>query len=362
MGEDLLKQRLIEYGMDLGLRNIRITTADPLELWDFQVDIRRKIDPESSNLWTNIGHDPKEIMPEARSIVVGVWPYIPYRPSFPKGIGGYSAYYEEGPKGRQAIEELRDFLEKTGYKAIAHPNLPIKEIAHRAGVGYFGKNGLIHTKEQGSWVAIHCILTNAPLSPDKAMDKISDCGDCTLCIKACPTRAIGKEGQVTPSKCIRYHMLSSDFIPVEIRGKIGNRFLGCDICQGVCPFNKEGLTKALLPSHDKMELFDIDYILSQWRAGMKSRTDEMGELIGKNYARVQKILSMAVILAGNSKDQSYIPALVELLEHPHPPIRGHSVWAIGKIGPKDYREILVRALQKEKDARVSEEIRRALDG
>ena len=88
--------------------------------------------------------------------------------------------------------------------------------------------------------------------------------------------------------------------------------------------------------------------------------NNMGELIGKNYARAQKILSMAVILAGNSKDKSYIPYLIPLLKHPHAPIRGHSAWAIGKIKADGFEDILNKALIQEKDNRVREEIDRAL--
>jgi epoxyqueuosine reductase len=357
---DLLKQRLIEYGMDLGFQFIRVTTSAPLKLWNLQVKNTMIKDPESSHLWTHIKYDPKDIMPEAKSIVVGVWPHIPHKADFPSGIGRYSAYYREYPKGMDAIRQLGDFLKKAGYNAIVQPAMPGKEIAHRAGVGYFGKNALIHTKEHGSWISIHYILTDALLTPDKGMDEISDCGNCNLCMEACPTGAIEMEGQVTPSKCIRYHMLSSDFIPSDIREKMGDKMLGCDICQSVCPFNKKGILDAILPANEEMELFNIGDILDEWPAGLKNRMNKMGDLIGNNYARAQKILSTAIVLAGNSGDQAYVPALVRLLGHPHPPIRGHSAWAIGKIKPNNCKDILNMALKLEKDTKVIEEIYGAL--
>lgn len=361
MTKDLLKEQLIEYGTKLGFGLIRVTSSDPLKLWDCQIRIRREQDPDSTRLWNNMEHDPKEIMPEARSIVVALWPHTPYKANFPKGIGRCSAYYKEYPKGRQAAYKLGDFLKQAGYKIVVQPNLPAKEIAHRAGIGYFGKNALIHTQEYGSWISLHYILTDAPLTPDTGMDSISDCGDCDLCMRACPTEAIVKEGQVIPSKCIRHHMLSSDFVPVDIREKMGGRMLGCDICQMVCPFNKKGMLEAGLPSPEEMELFNIKDILKEWPTGLKNRMNSMGELIGKNYARAQKVLSMAVILAGNSKDESYMPYLIPLLKHPHPPIRGHSAWAIGEIKAHGFRNILKEALIEEKDERVRKEIYRVID-
>ena len=133
----------------------------------------------------------------------------------------------------------------------------------------------------------------------------------------------------------------------------------------VCPFNKSGVSEATLPSYDEMKLFDIGHILNEWSTGLKKRMDRMGDLIGRNYARSQKVLSTAVILAGNSKDKSYLPALERLLKHPHPPIRGHSAWAIGKIGSLNgavhYKGVLKSALKDEDDIRVIEEINRAMD-
>ncbi len=360
MGQDLLKKQLIEYGTKLGFGLIRVTTSKPLGLWNCQIKIRKEQDPDSAYLWKNIKYDPKEIMPEARSIVVAVWSHTPYKANFPKGIGRFSAYYKEYPQGRQAAYKLGDFLEKAGYKTVVQPNLPAKEIAYRAGIGYFGKNALIHTPEYGSWISLHYILTDAPLTPDNSMDRISDCGDCDLCMRACPTGAIEKEGQVIPIKCIRHYMLSSDFVPINIREKMGSRMLGCDICQMVCPFNRKGMLEAKLPSSEEMELFKIKDILEEWSTGLKNRMNNMGELIGKNYARAQKVLSMAVILAGNSKDESYMPYLISLLKHPHPPIRGHSAWAIGKIKADGFNDILKKALIQEKDSRVREEIYRAI--
>ena len=97
----------------------------------------------------------------------------------------------------------------------------------------------------------------------------------------------------------------------------------------------------------------------------EKRMDQMGDLIGRNYARSQNVLSTAAILAGNIKDKSYLPALERLLEHPHPPIRGHSAWAIGQIGSSSgavyYKGVLERALKDEDDTRVIEEIHRAMN-
>ena len=360
MAEDILKKEILAYGIELGFSIIKITSAEILEVWRQGVELRNKQDPESSWRWKKMTADPKELLPDARSIIAAVWSYTPYPKDFPEGIGRYSAHYREYPKARENIKKLGKFLEERGYEAIVDPPLPAKAIAHRAGIGYFGKNGLIHTKSGGSWITLHCILTNAPLPQDESVDKLSDCGACRACIQACPTGAIQGDGLVLPSRCIRNYMLSSDFIPVDIRDKIGLRLLGCDICQQVCP-KKQGGFKKSQPSAERRDgCFNVSNILREWKTGLKDRMERMAALIGKNYGRAQKILSMAVIIAGNTKDSAYIPLLAETLNHVHPPIRGHSAWALGKIGGDRSVEILRKALAKEKDPRVIEEIEQAL--
>lgn len=360
MEVDILKKELLAYGKELGFSMIKVTSAEPLEIWQRGVELRNRLDPESSKHWERLTGNPKELLSDARSIIVSVLSYIPYEKNFPEGIGRYSAHYREYPKGREKIKKLGMFLEERGYEAIIDPPLPVKAIAHRAGVGHFGKNGLIHTEKYGSWITLHCILTNAPLSQDESVDKLSDCGSCEVCIQACPTGAIQGDGLILPSRCIRNYMLFSDFIPVDIRDKIGLRFLGCDICQQLCPKNREALKKAILPPKEEMAVFDISSILKEWKTGLKGRLEQMAALIGKNYGRAQKVLSMAVIIAGNTKDSAYIALLSETLNHPHPPIRGHSAWALGKIGGEESAKILRKALITEEDPRVLEEIEQAL--
>jgi len=361
MEGEVLKKELIAYGQRLGFSGIRITSAEPLEIWKQEIEKRKRIDPETNRYWKRITTDPRDILPSAKSIIVAVRAYIPYPENFPNKIGRYSAHYREYPIGREKAGRLGDFLKQRGYDVVDDPPLPAKAIAHRAGVGYFGKNGVIHINGYGSWITLHCILTNAPLPPDESMDRLSDCGSCVACVRACPTGAIQEGGMVLPDRCIRNYMLSSDFIPVDIRDKIGTRLLGCDSCQAVCPKNGEALKNANLPPENEMEVFDITKILCEWRLGLSERMKQMGELIGNNYARAQKVLSMAVIIAGNTKDPFYIPMLAETLKHPHPPIRGHSAWALGKIGGIKSLQILQRALEDEMHPQVIEEIKQALD-
>jgi epoxyqueuosine reductase len=360
MEGDFLKKEFLDYGEELGFSMIKVTAAEVLDVWDQGVKIRNKLDPEARDRWKRMTANPKEILPDAQSIIVAVWPYVPYVKDFPHGVGRYSAHYREYPVGREKAKKLGSFLEKRGYNIVVDPPLPVKAAAHRAGIGCFGKNSIIYAEGYGSWITLHCILTNASMICDESVDKLSDCNFCEACIRACPTGAIQENGIVLPNRCIRNYMLSSDFIPLDIRDKIGTKLLGCDICQQICPKNREIFKKASLPSADEMDIFNISKILSEWKTGLADRMERMAVLIGKNYARAQKVLSMAVIIAGNTKDPYYMPLLAELLSHPHPPIRGHSAWALGKIGGEESKKMLREALESEKNLQVIKEIEQVL--
>ncbi|MCC6865435.1 MAG: tRNA epoxyqueuosine(34) reductase QueG, partial [Ignavibacteria bacterium] len=110
-----------------------------------------------------------------------------------------------------------------------------KVWAQKAGLGWMGKHTNIINPEFGSWFFICNIITNIEF--DSYNEPIEDmCGNCTLCISACPTGAIVNEYVVDANKCISYQT-------IENRGEISPEIdlagwiFGCDICQDVCPYN-----------------------------------------------------------------------------------------------------------------------------
>lgn len=355
-----LKSRLVKRGKELGFPLVGITGVQPFEMWHKALEKRMVLDPEAGKIRDRITFNPRDVMADAKAIVVAVYPYTPYSDDFPPGTGIYSAYYREYPRGRKAAGQLAEVIVKEGYDVIVEPPLPSKAAAYRSGLGWFGRNGVIYTQEYGSWVILYFILTNAPLPLDNRSQLKSLCGNCTLCVKACPTNAISDEGAVLPGRCLRNYMLTSGSVPMDMREKLQNSFLGCEICQKVCPRNRQGILQAQPPPGDEIQAFNIFSILKEWCENDRISLKHMASLIGKNYARSQRVLSAAVIIAGNSGDPEYIPLLVETLKHSYPPIRGHSAWALGKIGGQSGRDALIEALKTETDARVIQEIQNAI--
>jgi epoxyqueuosine reductase len=111
-----------------------------------------------------------------------------------------------------------------------------REAAARAGVGFYGKNTMLITRRHGSWVVLGTLVTAAAVEATPPLNL--DCGDCRLCIDACPTGALDEPGTLDATRCLSYSTQSPDAIPLEHRRALEDRVYGCDICQDVCPWNR----------------------------------------------------------------------------------------------------------------------------
>lgn len=115
-----------------------------------------------------------------------------------------------------------------------------RELAHRAGLGWFGKNTMLIDSRRGSWFLIATVLTTLDLPPDAPSP--GGCGTCTACIDACPTGAIvhaDGRWQVDARQCLSYWTIEHrGDLPDSIAEKLNGWTFGCDICQEVCPFNQ----------------------------------------------------------------------------------------------------------------------------
>ena len=112
-----------------------------------------------------------------------------------------------------------------------------REVALRAGIGYYGKNCSIINPEFGSWVFLGYILTTLRLESART-PMVSQCGECRICLDACPTGALEAPGVLNSKKCISYLTQTKGMIDNELRAKMGVKIYGCDTCQVVCPKNK----------------------------------------------------------------------------------------------------------------------------
>lgn len=111
-----------------------------------------------------------------------------------------------------------------------------KAFAQEAGLGFFGKNTNLITKEFGSWIFLASLITNLELEP--SAPHTGGCGSCRICIDACPTGALLGNGVLDARRCISYLTIESkEPHPADLQKGIGEWVFGCDICQEVCPYN-----------------------------------------------------------------------------------------------------------------------------
>ncbi len=190
--------------------------------------------------------DPKELVEDACSIISLTYNYYPQEEIKDNSLKiakyAYGKDYHKviRKKLKLLLKELKEQLPGIDGRACVD-SAPVmeREWAQRAGVGWYGKNGLIINPKEGSFFFLAELIVNVDLAYDSP---ISDhCGTCTRCIDACPTNAISEEGyQLDASKCISYLTieLKEEQIPQELEGDMEGWIFGCDICQDVCPWNK----------------------------------------------------------------------------------------------------------------------------
>lgn len=196
----------------------------------------------------SLKENPQGFAPKARSALVVAKSYAhhPYpKLEFPQALRtalysrGEDYHYHLRQELEQIAQELR--VQHRGEEFLCFTDsAPIleRDLAYRAGLGWFGKNTCLIDPQHGSLFFIGQILTSLKL---KSIAQVvpDHCGTCDRCIRACPTGALTPRS-LDANKCLSYWTIEAKTIaPQEIREKTGNWFFGCDICQTVCPWNEK---------------------------------------------------------------------------------------------------------------------------
>ena len=232
-------ERLAE---ELGIDVIGAASAEPYAETEAHILERRArglfADMRFTMAQPEVSCHPERLVPGARTVVSAALCYWEPGPEPGPGEGRLPRY-----TWRHAYADLREKLEQLGerlggsYRVLVDENQHVdREAAARAGVGFYGKNTMIITRRHGSWVVLGTLVTGAAVETTSRLEL--HCGDCRLCIDACPTGALDEPGVLDSTKCLSYWTQSRRDMPEEYREALGDQVYGCDICQDVCPWNR----------------------------------------------------------------------------------------------------------------------------
>lgn len=241
-----------------------------------------------------------------------------------------------------------------------------RELAQRAGLGWFGRNTMMINPRRGSFFFLGTLLLDMELKYDAPFND-DHCGTCSACISACPTDALlGRDEQGAPvmdaTRCISYLTIEQRGpIPRELRPLIGNRIFGCDICQEVCPWNgpkfvqltreKDFAPSAHVTHRELIELMSMTE--DEWD------TFSQGSPIRR--AKRSGFLRNVAVALGNAGRTESVPVLIAALRDLEPLVRGHAAWALGQIGGDVAFDAVRDALTLECDAGARDEMMLALN-
>jgi epoxyqueuosine reductase len=400
-------QTIKEYGYSLGFDIVRITSAEAFPEAEHVIKERIAQGLMDGLPWftaerADVSCHPDALLPGAQSIIALAMSYLTQLPDESEqdthegGPRGSISRYAWGddyheiikPKLQQFATWLREHARSEAGEVemrlfVDTGRMVDRAVAQRAGLGWYGKNTTILTKGWGSWVFLAEIVTNLPLRNNDIypydLPTKASCGNCEVCLHACPTQALPAPYILDNTRCISYLTIElRGSIPLELRPLMGNLIFGCDICQQVCPVNKLaekrlGLRKEShedtvrpLQFHPRAEF--------QPRPGVGSNPElipllslteeEFRQRFRLSPIRRTKrrgLLRNVCVALGNSGDIQAIPALRGALHDSEPLVRGHAAWALGRISGEQAKEALHEALQSEQDCEVQKEIRCALE-
>jgi epoxyqueuosine reductase len=251
------------------------------------------------------------------------------------------------------VEELRAHF-GAGFEGHAYADTgPIHErvLAKYAGLGWIGKNTLLLNQQLGSWLFLGVILASLELQPSvRAGTALPPdlCGTCRKCLDACPTGAFVEPYVLDARRCISYLTIElRESIPDDFREAMGRQVFGCDICQDVCPWNRDApITRKaeFQPRNTGQEGRNSLYMPElTWLAGMQQ--EEFRETFRKSAIKRTKwrglvrnaciALGNAAVGPGTEKARHIADLLGRLARNEDNVIAESARWALSRIQQRE---------------------------
>lgn len=337
-----LKERIEEKARELGFCKIGFTTAD--ELPRVAEEVRRRQYPGYLSKLVERGAHPRELMPEAKSIIVLAYDYsdIDFPESLTRHVGrtylSRTFIPREGTPASERLKAFEAFLREEGVPFEPDKiQLMIRPAAQRAGVISFGRNNFAYVDGVGSFVTLYGYLSPMEFEPDEPAPDCKCPPNCRACIDACPMHAMDEPFHLDAWKCVvfnntmRYSQEGQEDIPEGLKAELGLRIHGCDVCQTVCPRNRKALKREKRPD-PVLEEIASEFSLENLLHMPEGFYERCVRPIMYNYVNEPEVFQRnAAIAMGNSGDASYIPHLERELDHPDAKVRAQVRWALSEL-------------------------------
>lgn len=266
-------ERIKKRALELGFLDCGIAKADFLEEEAPRLEAYLKENRHGKMAYMenhfDMRLDPRLLVEGAKSVISLTYNYFPEKSQrsdsykIAKYAYGTDYHFVVKDKLRELLNFIQEEIGEVRGRAFVD-SAPVLEHAwaHKAGVGWVGKNSLTLSKQKGSFFFLSELILDLELDYDQPF-RSDHCGTCTKCIEACPTDAILPNRKIDGSKCISYFTIElKDAIPTEMNGKFEDWIFGCDICQDVCPWNRFSLPHKEEKFQPKEEV--LNYSKSDW--------------------------------------------------------------------------------------------------
>jgi len=363
-------ESLLQFARELGLDRVGVTDASPLSRARVAIDDRkaRGLSDTMGFTYRNPSRstDPNTAVEGARSIIVAARSYHSDQPDHPGGISARVARYAQDDHYtplRQALQKVALRLRADGYRAVVFAdenNLVDREVAYRAGLGWFGKNANILLPGAGSFFSLGSIVTTAVLTP-ASQPAPDGCGTCRACFDECPTQAIVADGVIDARRCLAWLVQKPGIFPREFRVALGDRLYGCDDCQTSCPPTVRLHSRhhaRIAPIAGPGAFVDVIELLNE---SNESLLDKFGSWYladrDPRWLRRNGLIILGNIApVGSSVVENSVMSPVEQVLRRYlgdidPMIRIHALWAAVRLGRRD----LVESLAVDADESVRDE-------
>ena len=363
-------ESLLQFARELGLDRVGVTDASPLSRARVAIDDRnaRGLSDTMGFTYRNPSRstDPNTAVEGARSIIVAARSYHSDQPDHPGGISARVARYAQDDHYtplRQALQQIALRLRADGYRAVVFAdenNLVDREVAYRAGLGWFGKNANILLPGAGSFFSLGSIVTTAVLAP-ASQPAPDGCGTCRACYDECPTQAIVADGVIDARRCLAWLVQKPGIFPREFRVALGDRLYGCDDCQTSCPPTVRLHSRhhaRIAPIAGPGAFVDVIELLNESNESLLEKygswylADRDPRWLRRNGLIILGNIAPVDISARENSVMSPVEQVLRrYLGDIDPMLRLHALWAAVRLGRRD----LVESLAVDADESVRDE-------